>query len=78
MRFYRAPLALAVLAAVPALAAQRTLQPDDIFALESVGDPRISPEGTWVAYTVGTLDAGKDSRNTDLFHHRRELSKPPQ
>jgi dipeptidyl aminopeptidase/acylaminoacyl peptidase len=67
MRFYQAPLALAVLVAVPALAAQRTLQPDDIFALESVGDPRISPEGTWVAYTVGTLDAGKDSGNTDLF-----------
>ena len=28
---------------------RRPLQPDDIFALKTVGDPRISPDGAWIA-----------------------------
>jgi len=45
---------LAVTLATP-LAAQspRTLEVDDLFAVRRVGDPQISPDGDWVAYTVG-------------------------
>jgi hypothetical protein len=30
---------------------RRPLAIDDIFAIKHVGDPRVSPEGNWVAYT---------------------------
>lgn len=46
---------------------QRKLQLDDVLALKAVGEPRISPDGGWVAYTVRTLDAAKDRSDTDLY-----------
>jgi dipeptidyl aminopeptidase/acylaminoacyl peptidase len=47
--------------------ARRPLQPDDIFSLKSVSDPRISPDGAWVAYSVTTLDRKEDNSDTDLY-----------
>jgi hypothetical protein len=35
---------------------RRPLKVDDIFALKSVGDPQISPDGAWVAYTVSQMN----------------------
>jgi dipeptidyl aminopeptidase/acylaminoacyl peptidase len=46
---------------------RRPLQPDDLFALKSVSDPRISPDGAWVAYSVTTLDRKEDNSDTDLY-----------
>src|SRR4051812_21468346 len=46
---------------------RRPLQPDDIFELKTVGDPRISPDGAWVAYTVSALDRKEDSSDTDIY-----------
>jgi dipeptidyl aminopeptidase/acylaminoacyl peptidase len=68
----RRPSALAGLAAlllaVPVIAAgPRPLQVDDIFALKAVGDPQISPDGRWVAYTVRSMDAKADSADTDVY-----------
>jgi dipeptidyl aminopeptidase/acylaminoacyl peptidase len=55
----------------PALAqeadALRNLQVDDYFALKSVGDPHISPDGAWVAYTVETKDLENDRSETRLW-----------
>ena len=48
-------------------AAQRRLTVDDLFALESVGDPVISPEGKWVAYTVEQVDSEADTRETAVW-----------
>src|SRR5690349_14902312 len=47
--------------------ARRPLQPDDIFQLKSVGDPRISPDGAWIAYTVSSLDKKEDNSDTDIY-----------
>jgi dipeptidyl aminopeptidase/acylaminoacyl peptidase len=47
--------------------ARRTLQPADIFALKNVGDPRISPDGGWVAYTVSSMDEKSDKSDTDIY-----------
>ena len=47
--------------------ALRHLQIDDYFALKSVGSPRVSPDGAWVAYTVRTQDLEKDQRETRLW-----------
>src|SRR6202795_170153 len=32
------------------------MQPDDVYELTGVGDARISPDGSRVAYVVGTID----------------------
>jgi dipeptidyl aminopeptidase/acylaminoacyl peptidase len=64
----RAALAVA-LSLSPALAGSdpRPLRLDDLFALREVDDPRASPDGQWVAYTVKTLDAKQDASNTQLY-----------
>src|SRR5712692_3178847 len=53
----------------PAAASQaaRTLTPDDLFAIRSVGDPQLSPEGKWIAYTVSALSADKDKAETQIW-----------
>jgi len=53
--------------ASPTSQERRLLKVDDIFALRSVGDPRVSPDGGWVAYTVSQMDAKKDSSDTDVW-----------
>jgi dipeptidyl aminopeptidase/acylaminoacyl peptidase/TolA-binding protein len=52
----------------PVLAAEkRPLRVDDLFAIKDVGDPRLSPDGAFVAYTLTTIDAKKDKADTDLY-----------
>jgi dipeptidyl aminopeptidase/acylaminoacyl peptidase len=60
-------LAAALLAAPLAAAEPRPLKVDDIFSLKTVGDPQISPDGRWVAYTVRWLNPKEDSSDTDLY-----------
>ena len=48
-------------------AARRAITLDDYSRIIGVGDPQRSPDGVWVAYTVTTVDAEKDKRNTDLW-----------
>jgi len=55
---------------VPGLSAaqeRRLLAVDDIFNLKNVGDPRISPDGEWVAFTVSQMDRDKDGSDTDIW-----------
>jgi Tol biopolymer transport system component len=47
--------------------AKRPIALDDLFKIKGVGDPQRSPDGKWVAYTVGTTDLEKDKRDTDLW-----------
>jgi dipeptidyl aminopeptidase/acylaminoacyl peptidase len=72
VKFGLIPLAILIVAA--AAVAQTSGQPakrpislDDLFKIKSVGDPQRSPDGKWIAYTVGTTDAEKDKRDTDLW-----------
>jgi len=56
--------------ACPALAKEadrRPIEIDDYFALKSVGNPVVSPDGVWVAYTVRSQDLEKDSRETRVW-----------
>lgn len=63
---------VSVAMAVPAIAqpAKRPVSLDDLAKIKSVGDPQRSPDGEWVAYTVSTIDAEKDKRNTDVWMAR--------
>jgi dipeptidyl aminopeptidase/acylaminoacyl peptidase len=47
--------------------ASRKLSLDDVYRFREVSAPEISPEGTWVAYTVGTVDTTKDRTTRDLW-----------
>ena len=47
--------------------ARRPLTLADHSRIKAVGDPQRSPDGLWVAYTVTTIDAEKDRRNTDIW-----------
>ncbi len=62
---------LLLLLLAPAVAAAqaptRGFTLDDLSALKSVSDPQISPDGLWVAYTVGTVDRKADQHVSDLF-----------
>jgi dipeptidyl aminopeptidase/acylaminoacyl peptidase len=66
-RFLAAALILALAPASPAAQPRRPLKVDDIFALKTVGDPRISPDGRWVAFTVSQMDPEKDASDTDIY-----------
>src|SRR5262245_62095054 len=46
---------------------RRAITLDDHSRMVNVGDPQRSPDGIWVAYTVTTIDAEKDRRNTDIW-----------
>ena len=70
---------LAALAALPAMAAaqanpaaaqsgaRRNLIVDDFLAVKSVAHAQISPDGKWVAYTVGTLDLAEDKSQSQIW-----------
>ena len=67
-RFPVVVLAAALLIPVaPAAQTRRAITLDDHSRIVSVGDPQRSPDGVWVAYTVSTIDAEKDRRNTDVW-----------
>lgn len=65
----RAGLSLAslALAASPLAAGDTPWTSDDILAIETVSDPRISPDGRSVAYVVESLNAEKDAYQTDVW-----------
>ncbi len=40
---------------------------NDVFRVKDVGNPKVSPHGNWVLYTVSSMDLKKDRRTTDLW-----------
>ena len=47
--------------------ARRPVGADDLARVRDVTDPRLSPDGAWVAYTVSAPDTAKDRDDTDLW-----------
>src|SRR5687767_7518442 len=54
-------------ASVQGQTARRAITLDDHSRIIGVGDRQRAPDGLWVAYTVTTIDADKDRRNTDVW-----------
>ncbi len=50
-----------------AQSAKRPVRIGDMYQLRNVGDPQLSPDGQWIAYTVSTTDSAKDKSNTDIW-----------
>ncbi|HVZ47421.1 MAG TPA: S9 family peptidase, partial [Gemmatimonadaceae bacterium] len=51
----------------PAAAVRRPIRLDDLSRLRTVGDPQLSPDGAWVAYTVSVVDTARDKANSDIW-----------
>ena len=58
---------LALAAASAAAQETRLLEPEDLFGLQSVSNPVISPDGGWVAYTVNSTSLEEDSSETRIW-----------
>ena len=60
---------LVMLAIIPpaAEAAPRAFTVDDALAVKTVTEPRISPDGAWVAYVVEQNDLDKDEKTSRVF-----------
>ncbi|RFS14126.1 S9 family peptidase [Emticicia sp. C21] len=46
---------------------KRGLKPSDVYRLQSLTDPQISPDGNWVSYTLSSVDSVKNKRNADIW-----------
>ena len=60
-------LILALANSFAAQTARRPLKLDDFTRFRNVSDPQISPDGQWVAYTVGTVDAKDDKSSSHIW-----------
>ena len=67
LSFAAAAAAALLLAPGPLAGEGRPLKVDDLLALRDVSDPRLSPDGRHVAYTLTTLDAKEDDADTDVY-----------
>ena len=56
-----------VLLAAFIASAQLTFNVNDLINVKRVGDPQLSPDGSWVAYTIGTVDKAANKTNTQIF-----------
>ena len=59
----------------PAPASPHAMTLDDIFRFQDVGDPQVSPDGHWVAYTLSHIDT--DRRQAHHRHLDGELGRLP-
>lgn len=57
-------LATSLFAQTPA---KRPIAIDDIYRMQQVGNPRCSPDGKWIAYTVTSIDREADKRRTAIW-----------
>lgn len=46
---------------------KRVLRPGDIYRMQTIGDPQVSPDGDWVAFTLTSIDSARDKRNADIW-----------
>src|SRR5687768_12317653 len=60
-------LLLALALATAAQTARRPLKVEDFSRFRNVSDPRVSPDGNWVAYVVSTVDAKEDKSNSHIW-----------
>ena len=52
--------------------------PDDLYALESAGDPRLSPDGRMVAYVVQRVDREANAYRSAIYVVPSDGSSPPR
>jgi len=46
---------------------KRPISTKDIYRLQTISDPQVSPDGKWITYGLSTVDTTKDKRNSDIW-----------
>lgn len=46
---------------------KRLIKPEDIYRLKTISNPRLSPDGKWILYSLSTVDSLRDRYNSKLF-----------
>jgi dipeptidyl aminopeptidase/acylaminoacyl peptidase len=69
-------IALLLLLASFTFAQRRGVTAEDYFAFETANDPRISPDGKWVAYTITTIDQKTNRRMARIWIAALDGSHP--
>jgi len=70
MKTYRSTFLLLLLLLPFVLASSQTKRPmqlDDLFAIQRVSDPQLSPDGKTVAYVVTVVDKAANKTNSDIW-----------
>ena len=60
-------LSVSVFAQSNTAVTKRNLKVDDMFALQNVSHPQVSPDGKWVAYVVEKYNQKDDDWQSDLY-----------
>ena len=47
--------------------AKRLMQPHDVYLMKQVRQPKVSPDGQWILYTVSQVDSVKDKNISKLI-----------
>ncbi len=63
---------------VAAFAQKRGFQPEDIYLLQQIADPQVSPDGKTVAYTVTQIDKARNRRQSSIWLVPVDGSAPPR
>ena len=61
------PAVALILCSSAALAQQRPMTPDDLWAVKRIGPPSASPDGKWAVVEVTTYDVSKDDSTSQLW-----------
>jgi dipeptidyl aminopeptidase/acylaminoacyl peptidase len=56
----------------------RGITAEDYYAFEFLGDPRLSPDGRWVAYVVTTIDQRQNRRLSQIWLAASDGTRPPR
>ena len=46
---------------------KKPLQPEDLYKVKRVSDPRVSPDGKWIAYTVTVTNLEENKADSDIW-----------
>src|SRR5215211_5052867 len=57
---------------------QRGITAEDYYAFEFLSDPRLSPDGRWVAYVVTAVDQRQNRRLSQIWLAATDGSRPPR
>ncbi len=77
-RTCNAALTLALAAGLMFAGAKRGIVPGDYFAIKSLSDPQISPDGSQAAYVLTTVDSKKNRRTSAIYLVAIEGSAEPR
>ena len=58
---------LAFVSAVAAQPARRAMTVDDLLQVRRVGDPQLSPDGKWIAYSIAVPDKAANRNRTQIY-----------